>query len=1715
MQMQRFFSLAIVLATLSVVCGNIFDGRNVKFHPESVQEDSSSYDDMFEAHIKKYDIDIVKADYERRRKIFEENLKAITAFNAKGDNNYTQGSGPFTHLTQNEFQEYTEMGRNKNTRSKEEQQFHDSMPVFETSRKLAVTPSFDWRTVDGVVTPVKNQGQCGSCWTFGSAGALEGAYALMSGNPPTTNNPTNPDTMSASTGFYGFSEQNFADCDTFSKACDGGEATNAFVYAAEMGGVPSEKEYPYIYINGPTDPLQACSSAETLNVLQNTAPRPDLPYTNVAPFDIQSLEDAVRQQPVAISVQAGPTSTGGASPWQSYTGGIITLEDGCAQTLDHSVLLVGFHNDEEEGQSYWIIKNSWTDTWGEAGYVYVEKSTKNACGVLNQPVFPNLVANPGSDQIPSGTVPTAQPTVGPNPFVWADFLGQSFETVQASGATDTRQVNILKTHLFINYSGVTQDLELDVYPITSLVLKNPEEVLWGSAVHIADPDGTDFIYLVAFEVDVETDNEVKLLTAAAAKVPTKGPVAVEINAESIQPYMGALVSCSSCEVDVITSESGNGIGASNIRFNLINKYPTAPPVPAPAPTPANTGNKIEATAIISYYSTSDCSGTVYEEERVSLGLCQFSEDKQKYEQLVPGKPLVTNPNDPYDVPITENLFTDSKCTEKESTSVLNQQFNSCEIDSDTGNYVKYDIIFGNALVPTKQTGTVGGYVAYASNQACLNRDMSQAYFANFHPMEVCRPEPTSFAPYKSVLSTCTPSGGISSSSYSDASCSSGEQPYNDFTYDAAECQYSDSEKLYYTVICGDPPAPSPGNGPGSNPGSTPGSNPGSTPGSNPGWTPGSYPGWTPGSNPGWTPGKTPGKTPGNSPSTPVPGNSPSTPVPIPDPTPNAVAGVFRQQQFADAACQATPIYQDTEQAMGQCIAFSSGSSVFYMKWTATSDLDTIDVIATTYSDDICTLGLAANLSATTHAGCFFDVSTGAYTLSEYLVTSLFPESAVSDPVGTVYAYTNKDSCDAREASELVLVGYRSLLCQQVLLGSMQTECLPGGGFMTYEYTDDACSENRTTSNTISAPSSNCSESAGIILLTTCSSEPGPGPGSTPGSNPGSTPGSYPGWTPGSYPGSTPGSYPGWTPGNSPSTPVPTPAPTPNAVVGVFRKQQFADNTCQTTPIYEDSEQAMGLCAQLSSAGYVKYFATSDGHTASITGTLYSDAKCQDPIQSFASEASTLGCIFDSESGIYSLVTYRLMTSLPALSVPAPRAVVQVYTDQSSCQMMDTTKAFIVASRGFECQVIDPSPEFSLEKSMKTECSTNGGFTTYTYTDIICSQGKKEADDGTVPGSNCEGSDFIMKTTCDTVPLVPTQEPTSLLPLTPTQEPTMTPPKNNPIVGSVVTYSYGNSDCSGTYKFTELIFSVGLCISVGTTFEIDSVMQDTTSFTVIKVLYSDASCTIPANNTPSKTVYQNNNCSKDPDTGLYLSNKYFPTSGSIAPPYDTILNLSIDNPRAAIFMYSSEDSCKNQDKTKGIYTIGRTLDCMTVPSGGGQGNVPVAQSIKTVCDGNGFKTYTYTDKFCKDNEDITATYYTTSALTCSSDAVNYKGTTFNGYITTSCSSPPPDNGGGGNTSSNSATDTSANETTGAIIGAVGVLLIIVMWMMYNNSNQKAAAAAAAAAATSEMGGSKFGEGTANPLQQAPSAPGLNRDSIPPVSRASTNPAPTNSLPGSNL
>lgn len=315
-------------------------------------------------------------EFQHRFEVFRDNWHAIREHNAAATQTkpFTLGINAFSDLTLDEFRRtYAQAGYKKKQKEQNEQTEQKEQNLrgsngvdvgygcksFEYKESNDTLPaSVDWRE-KGAVTSVKNQGQCGSCWTFSSTGAVEGALAVATGK------------------LVDLSEQELVDCATGfwygSHGCNGGQMEGAFKYVIQHGQC-LDKDYPYVSgdtkTNGKCE-QSLCASAATMKQCWD-----------VKPNDQVSLMAAVAKRPVAVAIEAD------TKYFQSYSGGVLTA-DACGTTLDHGVLVVGYG--EETGIPYFLVKNSWGGDWGENGYVKIARSglrdDAGVCGIAMDPSF--------------------------------------------------------------------------------------------------------------------------------------------------------------------------------------------------------------------------------------------------------------------------------------------------------------------------------------------------------------------------------------------------------------------------------------------------------------------------------------------------------------------------------------------------------------------------------------------------------------------------------------------------------------------------------------------------------------------------------------------------------------------------------------------------------------------------------------------------------------------------------------------------------------------------------------------------------------------------------------------------------------------------------------------------------------------------------------------------------------------------------------------------------------------------------------------------------------------------------------------------------------------------------------------------------------------------------------------------------------------------------
>jgi len=268
----------------------------------------------------------------------------------QGDSTWVAGLNEYSHLTWEEFKSYFNLAPQNCSATQPKEKV--ALPV--AHRRAQDTPDKkDWR--DDVPIHVKNQGHCGSCWTFSTTGATEAHNYLATGK----------DVLLA--------EQQLVDCaQAFDNhGCDGGLPSHAFEYLHYFGGQMTEDDYPYTAVDGAcvADVTKVAAIVES--------------QVNITFHDEDQLKDAVGQYgPVSIAYQV-------ASDFRNYAGGVYssTVCQNKPEDVNHAVLAIGFDNDEQSGKDFWIVKNSWGTSFGLEGYFLMERGV-NMCGVSDCASFP-------------------------------------------------------------------------------------------------------------------------------------------------------------------------------------------------------------------------------------------------------------------------------------------------------------------------------------------------------------------------------------------------------------------------------------------------------------------------------------------------------------------------------------------------------------------------------------------------------------------------------------------------------------------------------------------------------------------------------------------------------------------------------------------------------------------------------------------------------------------------------------------------------------------------------------------------------------------------------------------------------------------------------------------------------------------------------------------------------------------------------------------------------------------------------------------------------------------------------------------------------------------------------------------------------------------------------------------------------------------------------
>lgn len=314
---------------------------------DEIEREFRAFQSRYGKHYNEVDLE------SHRRSIFESNYRRIVSHNLAADNgavSFRLGVNQFADLTTDEFAQKMNGLRPELKRP--------SKSIFNAEAN-ALPATVDWRT-KGVVTPVKNQEQCGSCWAFSAVASIEGQHALKTGK------------------LVSLSEQNLVDCSgpEGNMGCEGGLMDQAFEYVEKNKGIDTEASYAYKAID------EQCAYNAKTEGAKLTG------YTDIATGSESSLQSAVANVgPISVAIDASSFT------FQFYKSGVYddTQCGNQRENLDHGVTAVGYGT--LGGKDYWLVKNSWDTTWGDKGYILMSRNKSNQCGIATLSSYPTGVTN--------------------------------------------------------------------------------------------------------------------------------------------------------------------------------------------------------------------------------------------------------------------------------------------------------------------------------------------------------------------------------------------------------------------------------------------------------------------------------------------------------------------------------------------------------------------------------------------------------------------------------------------------------------------------------------------------------------------------------------------------------------------------------------------------------------------------------------------------------------------------------------------------------------------------------------------------------------------------------------------------------------------------------------------------------------------------------------------------------------------------------------------------------------------------------------------------------------------------------------------------------------------------------------------------------------------------------------------------------------------------
>ncbi|KAL3644471.1 hypothetical protein CASFOL_009651 [Castilleja foliolosa] len=340
MGLNRVFLLSIFLASVSGLA------KSIEFTEKDLVSDDSLWG-LYEKWRTHHTVSRDLAEKKARFNVFKANVHHVHKANQM-DKPYKLKLNKYGDMTSHEFRnsygskiKHHRMLRGNRASTGFMHEKADNLPA-----------AVDWRH-QGAVTPIKNQGNCGSCWAFSTVVGVEGINKIKTGT------------------LVSLSEQELVDCEKDNEGCNGGLMESAYEFITKQGGLATETKYPYRARDMTCDSIKENAPAVKIDG-----------HENVPVNDEDALMKAVANQPVSVAIDAG------SSDMQFYSEGVFTGD--CGTELDHGVAVVGY-GATVDGTKYWTVKNSWGTEWGEQGYIRFQRGVEakeGLCGIAMEASYP-------------------------------------------------------------------------------------------------------------------------------------------------------------------------------------------------------------------------------------------------------------------------------------------------------------------------------------------------------------------------------------------------------------------------------------------------------------------------------------------------------------------------------------------------------------------------------------------------------------------------------------------------------------------------------------------------------------------------------------------------------------------------------------------------------------------------------------------------------------------------------------------------------------------------------------------------------------------------------------------------------------------------------------------------------------------------------------------------------------------------------------------------------------------------------------------------------------------------------------------------------------------------------------------------------------------------------------------------------------------------------